>query len=98
MLTDALGSRGRSEDGARLWLQRLTAAVSADEGGPLDEAHRAVGHCLALLEIQALQLPTTIGPFFAHCWNVRGAKPPRIWAEHSPFELNGEPRAWRSLE
>jgi DNA polymerase-3 subunit epsilon len=72
-------------------------------------AHRAVDDCHALLEVLALELPTTGAPALALLLETARKKTIRLWAEHSPFELkdslkrrgyrwsdgsDGRPRSW----
>jgi DNA polymerase-3 subunit epsilon len=77
--------------------------------GFFHQAHRAVDDCHALLEILALQLPTTGTPALAVLLAQARKKTMRIWAEQSPFDLkeilkrrgyrwsdgsDGRPRSW----
>jgi DNA polymerase-3 subunit epsilon len=72
-------------------------------------AHRAVDDCHALLEILALELPTTGAPALAVLLETARRKTARVWAEQSPFDLkdslkrrgyrwndgsDGRPRSW----
>jgi DNA polymerase-3 subunit epsilon len=77
--------------------------------GFFHQGHRAVDDCHALLEVLALQLPTTGSPALALL--LENARKPtvRVWAEQSPFELkdllkrrgyrwsdgsDGRPKSW----
>jgi DNA polymerase-3 subunit epsilon len=78
--------------------------------GFFHQAHRAVDDCHALLEILALELPTTGTPALAVLLRSPiNKKTMRIWAEQSPFDLkdtlkrrgyrwndgsDGRPRSW----
>jgi DNA polymerase-3 subunit epsilon len=77
--------------------------------GFFHQAHRAVDDCHALLEILALELPTTGGPALALLLETARKKTIRVWAEQSPFELkdslkrrgykwsdgsDGRPKSW----
>lgn len=77
--------------------------------GFFHQAHRAVDDCHALLEILAVELPTTGAPALALLLETARKKTTRIWAERSPFELkdalkrrgyrwsdgsDGRPRSW----
>jgi len=77
--------------------------------GLFHQAHRAVDDCHALLEILALELPTTSAPALATLLERARKKTIRVWAEQSPFELkdslkrrgyrwsdgnDGRPRSW----
>jgi DNA polymerase-3 subunit epsilon len=77
--------------------------------GFFHQAHRAVDDCHALLEILALELPTTGTPALAALLAQARKKTLRIWAEASPFDLkdalrqrgyrwndgsDGRPRSW----
>jgi DNA polymerase III subunit epsilon len=77
--------------------------------GFFHQAHRAVDDCHALLEILALELPTTGTPALAVLLAQARKKTMRIWAEQSPFDLkdalrrrgyrwsdgsDGRPRSW----
>jgi len=55
--------------------------------GFFHQAHRAVDDCHALLEILALELPTTGTPALAVLLAQARKKTMRIWAEQSPFDL-----------
>jgi DNA polymerase-3 subunit epsilon len=55
--------------------------------GFFHQAHRAVDDCHALLEILALELPTTGAPALAVLLAQARKKTMRIWAEQSPFDL-----------
>lgn len=72
-------------------------------------AHRAVDDCHALLEVLALELPTTGAPALALLLETARKSTVRVWAEQSPFELkdslkrrgyrwsdgsDGRPRSW----
>jgi len=74
--------------------------------GFFHQAHRAVDDCHALLEILALNLPTTGTPALAALLERARKKTMRVWAEQSPFDLkdslrrrgyrwsDGRPRSW----
>lgn len=77
--------------------------------GFFHQAHRAVDDCHALLEVLALDLPTTGSPALALLLETARKKTVRIWAEQSPFDLkdslkrrgyrwsdgsDGRPRSW----
>jgi DNA polymerase-3 subunit epsilon len=77
--------------------------------GFFHQAHRAVDDCHALLEILALELPTTGTPALAVLLEQARKKTMRVWAEQSPFDLkdalkrrgyrwsdgsDGRPRSW----
>lgn len=77
--------------------------------GFFHQAHRAVDDCHALLEVLALNLPTTGAPALALLLETARMKTVRVWAEHSPFELkdslkrrgyrwndgtDGRPKSW----
>jgi DNA polymerase III subunit epsilon len=77
--------------------------------GFFHQAHRAVDDCHALLEILALELPTTGMPALAVLLERARRKTMRVWAEQSPFDLkdslkrrgyrwsdgsDGRPRSW----
>src|SRR5215467_6729136 len=77
--------------------------------GFFHQAHRAVDDCHALLEILALELPTTGTPALAVLLAQARKKTMRVWAEQSPFDLkdtlkrrgyrwsdgnDGRPRSW----
>jgi len=77
--------------------------------GFFHQAHRAVDDCHALLEILALELPTTGAPALAVLLETARRKTVRVWAEQSPFDLkdslkrrgyrwsegsDGRPRSW----
>jgi DNA polymerase-3 subunit epsilon len=77
--------------------------------GFFHQAHRAVDDCHALLEILALELPTTGAPALALLLETARKKTMRVWAEQSPFDLkdilkrrgyrwsdgsDGKPRSW----
>jgi DNA polymerase-3 subunit epsilon len=77
--------------------------------GFFHQTHRAVDDCHALLEILALELPTTGTPALAVLLARARKKTMRIWAEQSPFDLkdtlkrrgyrwsdgsDGRPRSW----
>ncbi|WP_375778022.1 3'-5' exonuclease [Bradyrhizobium sp. ma5] len=77
--------------------------------GFFHQAHRAVDDCHALLEILALELPTTRAPALALLLETARRKTMRVWAEQSPFDLkdalkrrgyrwsdgsDGRPRSW----
>jgi DNA polymerase III subunit epsilon len=77
--------------------------------GLFHQAHRAVDDCHALLEILALELPTTGAPALATLLETARQKTLRVWAEQSPFDLkdrlkrrgyrwsdgsDGRPRSW----
>ena len=77
--------------------------------GFFHQAHRAVDDCHALLEILALELPTTGTPALAVLLERARKKTMRLWAEQSPFDLkdllrrrgyrwsdgsDGRPRSW----
>jgi DNA polymerase-3 subunit epsilon len=77
--------------------------------GFFHQAHRAVDDCHALLEILALELPTTGAPALALLLETARKKTMRVWAEQSPFDLkdslkrrgyrwsdgsDGRPRSW----
>ena len=77
--------------------------------GFFHQAHRAVDDCHALLEILALELPTTGTPALAVPLEQARKKTMRVWAEQSPFDLkdalkrrgyrwsdgsDGRPRSW----
>jgi DNA polymerase-3 subunit epsilon len=77
--------------------------------GFFHHAHRAVDDCHALLEILALDLPTTGAPALALLLETARKKTIRVWAEQSPFDLkdvlkrrgyrwsdgsDGRPRSW----
>ena len=77
--------------------------------GFFHQAHRAVDDCHALLEILALELPTTGTSALAVLLERARKKTMRVWAEQSPFDLkdslkrrgyrwsdgsDGRPRSW----
>lgn len=77
--------------------------------GYFHAAHRAVDDCHALLEVLALELPTTGTPALALLLETARKKTIRVWAEQSPFELkdslkrrgykwsdgsDGRPKSW----
>lgn len=77
--------------------------------GFFHQAHRAVDDCHAVLEILAVELPTTGAPALALLLETARKKTTRVWAEQSPFELkdalkrrgyrwsdgsDGRPRSW----
>jgi DNA polymerase-3 subunit epsilon len=77
--------------------------------GYFHQAHRAVDDCHALLEILALELPTTGAPALALLLETARKRTIRVWAEQSPFDLkdilkrrgyrwsdgsDGRPRSW----
>ncbi|WP_461326052.1 3'-5' exonuclease [Bradyrhizobium diazoefficiens] len=77
--------------------------------GFFHQAHRAVDDCHALLEVLALDLPTTGSPALALLLETARKKTWRIWAEQPPFELkdslkrrgyrwsdgnDGRPKSW----
>jgi DNA polymerase III subunit epsilon len=77
--------------------------------GFFHQAHRAVDDCHALLEILALELPSTGTPALAVLLEQARKKTMRVWAEQSPFDLkdslkrrgyrwsdgsDGRPRSW----
>jgi DNA polymerase III subunit epsilon len=77
--------------------------------GFFHQAHRAVDDCHALLEVLALELPTTGAPALALLLETARRKTVRVWAEQSPFDLkdslkrrgyrwsdgsDGRPRSW----
>jgi DNA polymerase III subunit epsilon len=77
--------------------------------GFFHQAHRAVDDCHALLEVLALDLPTSGSPALALLLKTARKKTWRVWAEQSPFELkdslkrrgyrwsdgsDGLPRSW----
>src|ERR1700751_716449 len=77
--------------------------------GFFHQAHRAVDDCHALLEILALELPTTGTPALAVLLEQARKKTMRVWAEQTPFDLkeslkrrgyrwsdgsDGRPRSW----
>lgn len=77
--------------------------------GFFHQAHRAVDDCHALLEILALELPTTGTPALAVLLEQARKKTMRLWAEQSSFDLkdalkrrgyrwsdgsDGRPRSW----
>ena len=77
--------------------------------GFFHQAHRAVDDCHALLEILALELPTTGTPALAVLLEQARKRTMRVWAEQSPFDLkdalkrrgyrwsdgsDGRPRSW----
>jgi DNA polymerase-3 subunit epsilon len=77
--------------------------------GFFHQAHRAADDCHALLEVLALELPTTGTPALAVLLAQARKKTMRIWAEQSPFDLkdtlkrrgyrwndgsDGRPRSW----
>jgi DNA polymerase-3 subunit epsilon len=77
--------------------------------GFFHKAHRAVDDCHALLEILALELPTTGATALAVLLETARRKTARVWAEQSPFDLrdslkrrgyrwndgsDGRPRSW----
>jgi DNA polymerase III subunit epsilon len=77
--------------------------------GFFHQAHRAVDDCHALLEILALELPTTGTSALAVLLEKARKKTMRVWAEQSPFDLkdslkrrgyrwsdgsDGRPRSW----
>jgi DNA polymerase III subunit epsilon len=77
--------------------------------GLFHQTHRAVDDCHALLEILALELPTTGTPALAVLLAQARKKTMRIWAEQSPYDLkdtlkrrgyhwsdgsDGRPRSW----
>jgi DNA polymerase III subunit epsilon len=77
--------------------------------GFFHQAHRSVDDCHALLEILALELPTTGTPALAVLLEQARKKTMRVWAEQSPFDLkdslkrrgyrwsdgsDGRPRSW----
>lgn len=79
------------------------------KAGLFHEAHRAVDDCLALLEIQPLQLPDHNRTVLSALLERARRKTTRIWAEHSPFEpkdelktrgyrwsdgIDGRPKSW----
>jgi DNA polymerase III subunit epsilon len=55
--------------------------------GFFHQAHRAVDDCHALLEILALELPTTGTSALAVLLEKARKKTVRVWAEQSPFDL-----------
>jgi hypothetical protein len=55
--------------------------------GFFHQAHRATDDCHALLEILALELPTTGTPALAVLLEQARKKTMRVWAEQSPFDL-----------
>jgi DNA polymerase III subunit epsilon len=55
--------------------------------GFFHQAHRAVDDCRALLEILALELPTTGARALAVLLETARRKTVRVWAEQSPFDL-----------
>ncbi|WLB63357.1 hypothetical protein QIH96_44030 [Bradyrhizobium japonicum] len=55
--------------------------------GFFHQTHRAVDDCHALLEVLALDLPTTGSPALALLLKTARKKTGRVWAEQSPFEL-----------
>jgi DNA polymerase-3 subunit epsilon len=77
--------------------------------GFFHQAHRAVDDCHALLEVLALELPSTRSPALAVLLETARRKTLRVWAERSPFELkdslkrrgyrwndgsDGRPKSW----
>ena len=77
--------------------------------GYFHQAHRAVDDCHALLEILAVELPTTRTSTLSALLEQARKRTIRIWAEGSPFELkdllkrrgyrwsdgsDGRPRSW----
>ena len=77
--------------------------------GLFHQAHRAVDDCHALLEVLALELPTTGTSALAVLLERARKKTMRVWAEQSPFDLkdslrrrgyrwsdgsDGRPRSW----
>lgn len=77
--------------------------------GFFHQAHRAVDDCHALLEILALDLPTTGTSALTALLERARKNTMRVWAEHSPFDLkdllkrrgyrwsdgnDGRPRSW----
>nr|WP_249164660.1 3'-5' exonuclease [Bradyrhizobium japonicum] len=77
--------------------------------GFFHQAHRAVDDCHALLEILALELPTTGTSALAALLERARKRTMRVWAEQSPFDLkdalkrrgyrwsdgsDGRPRSW----
>jgi DNA polymerase-3 subunit epsilon len=77
--------------------------------GFFHQAHRAVDDCHALLEVLALELPTTGSPALAVLLETARKKTLRVWAEQSPFDLkdslkrrgyrwndgsDGRPKSW----
>jgi DNA polymerase III subunit epsilon len=77
--------------------------------GLFHQAHRAVDDCHALLEILAIDRPTTGAPALAVLLEQARKKTMRVWAEQSPFDLkdslkrrgyrwsdgnDGRPRSW----
>ncbi|MCK1483372.1 3'-5' exonuclease [Bradyrhizobium sp. 193] len=77
--------------------------------GFFHQAHRAVDDCHALLEVLALELPTTGASALADLLDKARRKTLRVWAEQSPFELkdslkkrgyrwsdgtDGRPKSW----
>jgi DNA polymerase-3 subunit epsilon len=77
--------------------------------GFFHQAHRAIDDCHALLEILALELPTTGTPALAVLLERARKRTMRVWAEQSPFDLkdslkrrgyrwsdgsDGRPRSW----
>ena len=77
--------------------------------GFFHQAHRAVDDCHALLEVLALELPTTGAPALALLLDTARRRTVRVWAEQSPFDLkdslkrrgyrwsdgsDGRPRSW----
>ena len=90
-------------------LRGLASGYLLNGAGLFHQAHRAVDDCHALLEILALELPTTGTSALAVLLEQARKKTMRLWAEQSPFDLknalkrrgyrwsdgsDGRPRSW----